>query len=166
VVTSAADPQRECVRNGTVSQLWKTVACRGENQRPHPQTDIIRTLSYLWCNQRGGLRTAHGWPAHRAPPRSETFRRRGRGEAAEQTITACEVRALVVIARLLGWPARFSGSNSESYGNGFDRGCLGVRALIVHHLLQIEAGFDLGCPCLADEFQVIVVNGQRGRPYP
>ncbi len=39
--------------------------------------------------------------------------------------------------------------------------CLEVSALIVNHLLQIEAGFDLGCPCLADEFQVIVVNGHQ-----
>ncbi len=44
---------------------------------------------------------------------------------------------------------------------GFDREGLEVRALIVNHLLQIEAGFDLGCPCLADEFQVIVVNGHQ-----
>ena len=49
--------------------------------------------------------------------------------------------------------------------HGFDSECLEVGALTVHHLLQIEAGFDLGCPCLVDEFQVIVLNGQRGRPY-
>ena len=48
---------------------------------------------------------------------------------------------------------------------GVDRECLEVRALIVNHLLQIEAGFYLGCPCLAEEFQLIVVNGQRGRRY-
>ena len=48
---------------------------------------------------------------------------------------------------------------------GFARECLEVRALMVNHSLQIEAGFDLGCTCLADEFQVIVVDGQRGRPY-
>ena len=45
---------------------------------------------------------------------------------------------------------------------GFDREGLEVRALIVNHLLQIEAGLDFGCTGLADEFQITVVNGQRG----
>src|ERR1700682_187704 len=33
---------------------------------------------------------------------------------------------------------------------------LEVDALTVDHLLQFEAGFDFGCPCVADEFQIIV----------
>jgi hypothetical protein len=27
----------------------------GENQRAHPEADIIRALYYLWCSDRGSL---------------------------------------------------------------------------------------------------------------
>ena len=61
--------------------------CRCENQGPHREADIIRALSYLWCSDRESVRTAYGCPAHRATPRSKTFRSRGCGTKPEQTIT-------------------------------------------------------------------------------
>src|SRR4029077_9019202 len=43
--------------------------------------------------------TAHGCPAHRATPRSETLRSRGRGRKPEQTITAGEATGFFCAGR-------------------------------------------------------------------
>jgi hypothetical protein len=74
----------------SIFQLWNAVPWRSENQGTQLEADIIRALSYLWCRDRGSLRTALGCLAHRATPRSETFRSRGCGKKPEQTITTGE----------------------------------------------------------------------------
>ena len=35
--------------------LWNVAPCGNENQGAHPETDIIRALSYLRCGDRGSV---------------------------------------------------------------------------------------------------------------
>ena len=73
-----------------ISHLQKGALWGCENQGTHGETDPLGTLSDLWRGHPGALRAEYGRPAHRATPRPETFRSRGRGNEARQTITGGE----------------------------------------------------------------------------
>lgn len=60
---TAADPNETCrlanvLKMSNIEHLSRcgTLHYAGcENQRTHPETDIIRALYYLWCRDRGSL---------------------------------------------------------------------------------------------------------------
>jgi hypothetical protein len=74
----------------SISHLQRGALWGCEIQGTHGETDPLGTLSDLWRGHPGALRAEYGRPAHRATPRPETFRSRGRGNEVRQTITGGE----------------------------------------------------------------------------
>jgi hypothetical protein len=84
----------------TISHLRRRALWGCENQGTHGEADPLGALSDLWRGHPGALRAEYGRPAHRVTPRPETFRSRGRGNEARQTITGGEPLGQFCASRL------------------------------------------------------------------